>query len=65
MHTQLFYDICHKNNIMCPILEYYIKYQDDVIADIPDGKTEFLASVNKNTLNKKIKNKFLKILIKK
>ena len=59
-HPVILKYVCKLHNIKCPNLTYYINNRDDIIKEIPDGKTQFLKALNSENLNKKIKNKFFK-----
>ena len=60
-HPTILKYICKLNNILCPNLEYYINNRDEVVCELPNGKTEFLKALNKDTRNTKIKNRFFKL----
>lgn len=53
-HPVILRYICHKNDIECPMLEYYINNREKVLEQFgEDGKTLFLKAVNDDKLNKK------------
>ena len=63
-HPTILKYLCHKHNIPCPNLTYYINNRDMVLNDMnmprDDAKTLFLCAVNKDKLNRKEKNEIFK-----
>ena len=50
-HPVLLRYICHRHDIRCPELEYYINHRDECLAEFPTakvGKTTYLVATNSN-----------------
>jgi hypothetical protein len=50
-HPTILRYLCSIHKINCPNLEYYIYHRDDIVREIPDGKSEFLKSLNNDKIN--------------
>ena len=52
-HPVLLRYICHKHEILCPQLEYYINHRDDCLAEFPSksiGKNAYLVATNNDKI---------------
>jgi hypothetical protein len=59
-HPKILSFLCHKHNIPCANLDYYIANRDEILSTFSnrdEGKEAFLKAINYDKLNKKIKNK--------
>ena len=60
-HPTILLYICNKHNILAPCLEKYVRDRDEILSDMGDGaKVAFLKSVNSDSVNRNVSDKFFK-----